>query len=54
MSQITYRIGNDIPVDVAKVLYEASTLGQRRPINDPGTLEAMETVYEFRIAPTGD
>lgn len=41
MSHITYRTGNDIPVDVVKALYEASTLGERRPIDDPGTLEAM-------------
>ena len=41
MNSITYRVGNDIPVDVVKALYEASTLGQRRPIDDPGTLEAM-------------
>ena len=41
MNQITYRVGNDIPVEVVKVLYEASTLGERRPINDPGTLAAM-------------
>lgn len=41
MRAITYRQGNDIPVDVVKALYQASTLGERRPINDPGTLEAM-------------
>jgi ribosomal protein S18 acetylase RimI-like enzyme len=41
MNTIRYRIGNDIPIDVVKALYEASTLGERRPINDPGTLEAM-------------
>lgn len=41
MNPITYRTGNDIPVDVVKGLYDASTLGERRPINDPGTLEAM-------------
>ena len=41
MNPIRYRVGNDIPVDVVKALYEASTLGERRPINDPGTLEAM-------------
>lgn len=41
MSDVTYRIGNDIPLDVVKALYVASTLGQRRPIDDPGTLEAM-------------
>jgi predicted N-acetyltransferase YhbS len=41
MNRVTYRIGNDIPVDVVKRLYQDSTLGQRRPIDDPGTLEAM-------------
>jgi hypothetical protein len=41
MPPIRYRIGNDIPVDVVKALYVASTLGERRPINDPGTLDAM-------------
>ena len=38
---ITYRVGNNIPVGVVKALYEASTLGARRPIDDPGTLDAM-------------
>jgi len=38
---ITYRVGNNIPVDVVKALYEATSLGPRRPIHDPGTLEAM-------------
>jgi ribosomal protein S18 acetylase RimI-like enzyme len=41
MNPITYRVGNDIPVDVVKGLYEDSTLGERRPINEPDTLEAM-------------
>jgi predicted N-acetyltransferase YhbS len=41
MTQITYRIGNNIAIDVVKALYEASTLGERRPINEPGMLEAM-------------
>ena len=41
MNAITYRVGNDIPIDIVKTLYEASTLGQRRPIDDPGTLDAM-------------
>lgn len=41
MTDISYRVGNDIPLDAVKVLYEASTLGQRRPIDDPGTLAAM-------------
>lgn len=39
--EITYRIGNDIPLDMAKALYEASTLGARRPINEPATFAAM-------------
>ena len=41
MGSITYRRGNDIPVEVVKALYQASTLGERRPINDPDTLETM-------------
>ena len=41
MTAISYRVGNDVPLDVVKALYEASTLGERRPINDPGTLAAM-------------
>ncbi len=41
IDRITYRVGNDIPVEVVKTLYEASTLGQRRPIDDPGALAAM-------------
>ena len=41
MTDISYRVGNDVPLDVVKALYEASTLGERRPINDPGTLAAM-------------
>jgi GNAT superfamily N-acetyltransferase len=41
MDHIDYRIGNDIPLDVVKTLYQESTLGQRRPIDDPGTLAAM-------------
>jgi len=43
MADITYRVGNNIPLDVVKTLYQASTLGERRPINDPGTLDAMMT-----------
>jgi GNAT superfamily N-acetyltransferase len=40
-SGITYRLGNDIPREQAKALYEASTLGARRPINEPDTFAAM-------------
>jgi ribosomal protein S18 acetylase RimI-like enzyme len=38
---ITYRTGNDIPLDEVRALYEASTLGARRPLNEPGVLDAM-------------
>jgi GNAT superfamily N-acetyltransferase len=34
MSPITYRQGNDLDLDEVLDLYRASTLGQRRPIND--------------------
>ena len=41
MSAITYRVGNDIPLEVVKALYVASTLGERRPIDDSDTFAAM-------------
>jgi len=41
-AEITYRIGNDIPLDVARALYEASTLGARRPIDEPATFAAVD------------
>ncbi len=41
MPPITYRLGNDIPLDEVKALYKASTLAERRPVNDPETFAAM-------------
>ncbi|HTD65230.1 MAG TPA: GNAT family N-acetyltransferase [Candidatus Limnocylindria bacterium] len=38
---ITYRIGNDLDVDAVIDLYRASTLGERRPIDDRERLAAM-------------
>ncbi len=41
MSPITYRTGNDIPLDTFIELYHTSTLGQRRPVENRDTMEAM-------------
>lgn len=41
MSDVTYRVGNDIPLDVVRALYVASTLGERRPVDDAETFGAM-------------
>jgi predicted N-acetyltransferase YhbS len=38
---ITYRIGNDLDLDAAIELYHASTLGERRPLDDRARMEAM-------------
>ena len=38
---ITYRIGNDLDIDAAIELYRASTLGERRPIDDRDRMELM-------------
>ncbi|HOK45296.1 MAG TPA: GNAT family N-acetyltransferase [Bryobacteraceae bacterium] len=38
---ITYRIGNDLDLDQVIELYVASTLGERRPVDDRGRMEAM-------------
>jgi GNAT superfamily N-acetyltransferase len=38
---IIYRTGNDIDLDAAIELYRASTLGERRPIDDRGRVAAM-------------
>jgi len=34
MSTVTYRRGNDLPLDEVIDLYRASTLGERRPMDD--------------------
>jgi GNAT superfamily N-acetyltransferase len=38
---LTYRLGNDIPLDTVIELYRASTLGLRRPVDDRETMAAM-------------
>jgi GNAT superfamily N-acetyltransferase len=38
---ITYRIGNDLDLDVVIELYRASTLGERRPVDDRVCMGAM-------------
>lgn len=38
---ITYRIGNDLNLDAVIELYRASTLGERRPVDDRGRMQAM-------------
>lgn len=38
---ITYRLGNDLNLDEVIELYAASTLGERRPINDRSRMAAM-------------
>jgi predicted N-acetyltransferase YhbS len=38
---IAYRLGNDLDLDAVIELYRASTLGERRPIDDRERLRAM-------------
>ena len=38
---ITYRIGNDLDLDAVIELYRASTLGERRPIDDRERMRLM-------------
>jgi predicted N-acetyltransferase YhbS len=38
---ISYRTGNNLDLDAVIDLYRASTLGQRRPIDDRGRMEQM-------------
>jgi len=41
MSEITYRVGNEMTVDQVIELYSSTTLGARRPIDDRGAMEEM-------------
>lgn len=41
MQPITYRTGNDIDLDQFMELYVASTLGERRPVDDREAMAAM-------------
>lgn len=38
---LQYRTGNDLDLDVVIGLYRASTLGERRPVDDPARMAAM-------------
>ena len=38
---ITYRVGNDLDLDEVIELYRASTLGERRPVDDHGRMRLM-------------
>jgi len=38
---ITYRLGNDLDLDQVIELYHASTLGERRPVNDRARMAEM-------------
>jgi len=38
---ITYRVGNDLPVDGVIGLLHASTLAERRPVDDPSIIADM-------------
>ena len=38
---IEYRRGNDLALDAVIELYRASTLGERRPVDDPPRMAAM-------------
>jgi predicted N-acetyltransferase YhbS len=38
---ISYRTGNNLDLDVVIELYQASTLGERRPVDDRARMKAM-------------
>jgi GNAT superfamily N-acetyltransferase len=40
-ARIEYRLGNDLNLDAVIELYRASTLGERRPIDDCERMQAM-------------
>ena len=40
-AELSYRVGNDLDVEVVRELYRASTLGERRPIDDELAFRAM-------------
>lgn len=41
MTEIQYRYGNDLDLDEVIELYRASTLGERRPVEDRGIMSDM-------------
>lgn len=38
---ITYRLGNDLDLQTVLALYRSSTLGERRPVDDPSRMTQM-------------
>lgn len=38
---ISYRVGNSLDLDAVIELYRASTLGERRPVDDPARMASM-------------
>lgn len=41
VESLCYRVGNNLDLDAVLELYESSTLGQRRPVNDRDRMAAM-------------
>lgn len=41
MNSITYKLGNDIELTSVITLYRESTLGERRPVDNPSVMKAM-------------
>ncbi len=41
MPSITYRVGNDLDLEAVVELYRASTLGERRPVDDRARMSDM-------------
>jgi predicted N-acetyltransferase YhbS len=46
---ITYRIGNDLDLDTVIELYRASTLGERRPVDDRERMQLMLANANFIV-----
>jgi hypothetical protein len=56
MTQILYKIGNDVSIDEFVELLKMSTLAERRPIHNQAVMEAMLEhaglyILHFGIAP---
>jgi ribosomal protein S18 acetylase RimI-like enzyme len=43
MNEVTYRSGNDLPLSQVRALYQATALGERRPIQDAARMKDMIT-----------
>jgi predicted N-acetyltransferase YhbS len=41
MTDLEYRVGKVLDVDAVSDLYRASTLGERRPVDDPAVMRSM-------------